>query len=276
MTRARIGLIVGNALVCLTAAVASAQTTTSTETKKFEVIAVEGNKLVVRLPEGTREMTVASDFRFNVDGKMLSVQELKPGMAGTATVTTKTTLVPVTVTTVKSGVVTQTLGGSSIIVRTDEGFKMFNQGDVDKRGVTIMRDGKPAQISDFRVNETLSAVIITSAPPRVMTEQEVKASLAKSGGAATSSAAAPAPARSGAAGATTSGAAAAKPAAAPPKPTAAAPRRRKANPVAEDGQPLAASWPRGTCLARDGSRSHRLAASRNTVADRTLRRGLRS
>lgn len=208
MTRARIGLMLGNALalVCLSAAVASAQTTTSTETKKFEIIAVEGNKLVVRLPEGTREMTVANDFRFNIDGKMLSVRELKPGMAGTATVTTKTTLVPVTVTEVKSGVVTQTLGGSTIIVRTEEGFKMFNQGDVDKRNVTIMRDGKPAQISDFRVNETLSAVIITSAPPRIMTEQEVKASLARSGGAAAS----PAPARSSA-GATTSGAAAAPP-----------------------------------------------------------------
>ena len=238
MTRARIGVIVGNALalVCLTAALASAQTTTSTETKKFEVIAVEGNKLVVRLPEGTREMTVASDFRFNVDGKMMSVQELKPGMAGTATITTKTTLVPVTVTQVKSGVVTQTLGGSTIIVRTDEGFKMFNQGDVDKRGVTIMRDGKPAQISDFRVNETLSAVIITSAPPRVLTEQEVKASLAKAGGAAASSAAAPAPARSGAAGATTSGAAA-KPAASP-QPATAAPAGEKPTQLPRTASPL--------------------------------------
>jgi cell division septal protein FtsQ len=38
--------------------IASAQTTTSTDTKKFEVISVEGNQLVVRLPEGTREITV--------------------------------------------------------------------------------------------------------------------------------------------------------------------------------------------------------------------------
>ena len=39
-------------------------------------------------------MTVADDFRFNVDGKMLSVHELKPGMSGTATITTKTTVTP--------------------------------------------------------------------------------------------------------------------------------------------------------------------------------------
>ena len=71
----------------------SAQQTTTTETKKFQVIAVDGNQLVVKVPEGTRELTVPDDFRFNVDGKMLSVHELKPGMAGTATITTKTTMV---------------------------------------------------------------------------------------------------------------------------------------------------------------------------------------
>ena len=46
-----------------------AQTTTTSETKKFQVISVDGNQLVVKLPEGTRELTVPDDFRFNVDGK---------------------------------------------------------------------------------------------------------------------------------------------------------------------------------------------------------------
>ena len=70
MRRAAIRLVLSGALVCLTAAAALAQTTTTSETKKFTVIAVDGNKLVVRLPEGTRELTVADDFRFNVDGKV--------------------------------------------------------------------------------------------------------------------------------------------------------------------------------------------------------------
>ncbi len=39
--------------------VISAQTaSTSTEVKKFEVIAVDGNDLAVRLPEGTRQINV--------------------------------------------------------------------------------------------------------------------------------------------------------------------------------------------------------------------------
>ena len=183
MTRGVIRVLLGSALVCLMAVVTSAQTATMTQTKKFEVIAVDGNRLVVKLPEGTREMNVAEDFRFNVDGKMLSVHELKPGMAGTATITTRTTTIPVTVTEVKNGTVMQ-VSGASIIVRTDEGIKMFTQGDVDKRGVKIMKDGMPAQLSDFHTNDRLTATIITSKPPRVMTEQQVQATLARSGGAA--------------------------------------------------------------------------------------------
>ncbi len=176
MTRAAIRLMLCGALVCLSAA-AAAQTTTTSETKKFQVISVDGSQLVVRLPEGTRELTVPADFRFTVDGKSLSVQELKPGMQGTATITTRTTVTPVTVTEVKNGTVTKALG-TSIIVATDGGYKMFSQSDIDKRGVRIMREGQPAQISDFRENDRITATIITSKPPRVMTEKEVNATLA--------------------------------------------------------------------------------------------------
>ena len=210
MTRATIRVVLCGVFVCLTAAVTLAQTATTTETKKFRIIAVEGNDLVVKLPEGTKELTVPQDFQFNVDGKMLSVSELKPGMAGTATITTKTTVVPVTVTEVKNGTVLQTMG-TTIIVRTDNGVKMFTQGDIDKRGVKIMRGGQPAQITDFRANDKLTATIITTKPPKVMTEKQVQATLAKSGG---GGAARPAPAAGAAPAASTPSAGAATPAAA--------------------------------------------------------------
>ena len=174
-------IIVGAGLVAGLSAMASAQTTTtSSETKKFEVIAVDGNQLVVALPEGTREIAVPPGFMFTVNGKQLSVQQLKPGMAGTAMITRSTTVTPVTATEVKNGKVVQA-SGASIIVRTDDGFKMFTQGDVDKRGVKIMRGGKPATVSDFRPGDELSAIFITSLPPRVVTEQEVNATLTASG-----------------------------------------------------------------------------------------------
>ena len=80
MSRAMSRVVLAAAVVCLTAVVSLAQqTTTSTETKTFEVLAVDGNQLVVRLPEGTRELTVPDDFRFTVNGQQLSVQQLKAG-----------------------------------------------------------------------------------------------------------------------------------------------------------------------------------------------------
>ena len=224
MTRAAIRIVLGGALVCLTAAGTLAQTATTSETKKFQVISVDGNQLVVKLPEGTRELTVPADFRFNVDGKQLSVQELKPGMAGTATITTKTTVHPVTVTEVKNGTVMQT-SGNSIIVRTDDGIKMFTQSDVDKRGIKIMRDGQPASITDFRTNDRLTATIVTSKPPRVITEKEVQATIAKSGGGA--------PAGAPASGAAASPAPSTAPSAAPAATSGGEPRK-----LPKTGSPL--------------------------------------
>ena len=57
----------------------------------------------------------------------------------------------------------------------------FTQGEVDKRGVKIMRHGKPAEVSEFHSGDKLSATIITTMPPKVVTEKEVQATLASSG-----------------------------------------------------------------------------------------------
>lgn len=194
MSRSLTGLATAAAVVWLTAGAAMAQTTTATsETKSFEVLAVTGNTLDVALPEGQREITVPDDFRFTVNGQQLSVHQLKPGMKGTATITTRTTVTPVTVTEVKNGTVV-VRSSAGIIVRTDEGVKSFTQGEVDKRGVKIVRNGQAVQLSQLREGDKLSAVIITSMPPRVMTDQEVNATLATAR--ASGGSAAPAPAAS--------------------------------------------------------------------------------
>jgi hypothetical protein len=177
MRSALCGIVLAAAFVGVTATASQAQqTSTSSETKKFEILAVDGNNLVVSLPEGTKELTVPDDFRFTVNGQSLSVHELKPGMKGTATVTTQTTVTPVTVTEVKNGTVYDKTGGS-IIVHTPEGFKMFSQGDMDKRGVKIMKRGQPVDLADLNKGDKLTATIVTSKPPKVMTQKEVQASV---------------------------------------------------------------------------------------------------
>ena len=73
-----------------------ARQATTTTTKQFQIIQVDGNRVVVLMNEGAREYTLPDDFRLTVDGKPVSVRDLKPGMSGTATITTTTTVSPCT------------------------------------------------------------------------------------------------------------------------------------------------------------------------------------
>jgi hypothetical protein len=164
----------------LGAAAQAQSTTTSSETKKFEVVAVDGNNVVVKTATGAKEYSVPEDFRFTVDGKQVSVHELQPGMKGTATLTTKTTTTPVHITEVKNGEVVQK-SGNSVIVRTDTGIKMFSEGDMSKRNIEIIKDGKPVNITELRVGDKLSATIVTTGTPKVVTERQLKATLASNG-----------------------------------------------------------------------------------------------
>ena len=267
MTRAAIRVVLSGALVCMTAAVTLAQTTTTTETKKFQVIAVDGNQLVVKLPEGTRELTVPDDFRFNVDGKMLSVHELKPGMAGTATITTKTTVTPVTVTEVKNGTVMQAWARASSFAPTGHQDVLAERHRQARRQDHARRQaradlGLPCQRPADGDHHHVEAA---PGPDREGSAGDARQER-WAGGAGTpaprrSGASAPLPARASSAGKPT------------PHVGAGARARRDlgrcAEEAAEDRQPAAGSWPRRLRFARCGVGPHRQAASRDALAIRS-------
>ena len=86
-------------------------------------------------------------------------------------------MTPVTVTEVKQATVMQATG-NSVIVRGENGIRMFSVGDINKRHITILRGGKPVELGDLREGDRLTATVVTEGPPKVMTEQDVKASIA--------------------------------------------------------------------------------------------------
>jgi hypothetical protein len=153
-----------------------AQTTTAV--RNFEVISVDGNKLVVRDERGTNELTVPDDFRFTVDGKKMSVSELKAGMKGTATVTTTTTVKPVFVTELREGEVLRA-SPISMSVRTADGVRKFTQTELDTKGIKIYKDGNAVRLSDVKKGDKLSATVVTYVAPAVLTAKEVEAVLAE-------------------------------------------------------------------------------------------------
>lgn len=171
-----LGVLLALAL-CVSGA-AQAQTTQSTDVRNFEVISIDGNNLVVRDQHGTHEYTVKPDFRFTVDGKSMAVGDLRPGMKGTATITKTTTVRPVYVTTVKMGsVVSQT--GRSVTVKEEDGkIHRFTQSEADERGVRLYMDDKPVRIFDLNPGDQLTATIVSSGPPEILTTQDVDATLA--------------------------------------------------------------------------------------------------
>ena len=230
-----LGLFTTGALLAQTKA-------TTIDLRNFEVLAVEGNRLVYRDQRGTHEITVPNDFRMNVDGKQMAVKELKPGMKGTATVTNTTTITPVTVTDIKEAVVLSTTATSVVVRGPDNVRRRFTQSELDKRGIAIFRDGKLIQVSQLNPGDNLTAMIVSSQAPTIVTETDVDAKMAQAKAAPAPAKAEPAPAKAEPAPAKAEPAPAkAEPAAAPP--AAAPPVVASTTPVTPSAPPMKSAPP---------------------------------
>lgn len=151
------------------AAVASAQTTT-TEIRRGTVVSVFGNHLVVKGQDGvTREHEVPAGFTFDVDGKKMSVSDLKPGMELTATITTTTTPHVVQTTEIKHGEVLEVVA-RSMIVRTAEGTRRYTDIPGD---FIFYVDGEEKTIYDLKPGMYLTANIVYTSSVDV-SQQDIK------------------------------------------------------------------------------------------------------
>ena len=175
----------GAFLLILAAGAAMAQETTAVEIRSGTVLAVQGNDLVIRGPEGVKRFTVSDDFRFNMDGKMLSIHDLKPGMPISAKITTIETPVTLTETKVVKGQVVHTVG-TAFVIRTEDGeLHKFTTKDVRKRGILLHDDtgnvmrGDALGPEQLRKGQHISATIVTGRPPEILTENELEVFVAQ-------------------------------------------------------------------------------------------------
>ncbi len=148
------------------ASVAVAQVT-SYDVRSGVVVSVYGNNLVVREDGVNKEYEIPEDFRFDIDGRRLSVHELKPGMILTATVKTTTTPQVVYHEDVKNGRILKVVG-RTVVVRTDEGTKTFR--DVPSDFVFTV-DGQERSVYDLREGMNVTATIISEQKAEITTTE---------------------------------------------------------------------------------------------------------
>ncbi len=137
---------------------------TTVDTRNATVAYIEGDHLVVRLPDGKLEaMQIPAEERFDIDGQKLALQELKPGM--TLTEETVSTTRPIVVKTVEISDGTVWFATSTrLAIRTPEG-KI-----VDYRipeWATLEVNGKVESLLQLQRGDRITATVITEEPQTV-------------------------------------------------------------------------------------------------------------
>ncbi len=147
-------------LVCILSAPGVRAQHVETRVENAEVVYVEGNDVVVKLTDGgVREFEIPDTCKFSIDGKDVTVLEMKPGMKLTATIITATPPRWVdTVEVIEVGTVWRNVG-SSLIITTPQGEnKMYRVPSGGK--VTI--DGKEKTLAELRQGDKITATIVTT------------------------------------------------------------------------------------------------------------------
>jgi len=144
----------------------------TTQVERAEVIYVSGNELVVKMENGeVRELTVPDTARATVDGKEVTVRDLKPGMKLQRTVTTTQT--PKKVTTVRniSGTVFAISAPNTLILSFPDGSPN-KQYKIPKDQVFVV-DGEKKTAFDLRKGTKVSATVVTTSEEIGTSEQRV-------------------------------------------------------------------------------------------------------
>jgi LPXTG-motif cell wall-anchored protein len=172
-------LLLASAVVLVTAAYAQVQTTTTEQhgvgtsqvtIERGEIVYMSGNDLWIKMEEGSLRHfpNVPESARVNVDGQMLGVHDLKPGMKiQRATITTTT---PKTVTTVQTvtGKVWYIQAPNSVILTLEDNT---NQQFSIPKDQKFKVDGQMVDAFALKKGMTVSATKTVEVPVTVESQQ---------------------------------------------------------------------------------------------------------
>jgi hypothetical protein len=169
------------------------QAQTNTEVRSGTVTSVQGNHVIIKMSTGEeKHFDVPDDFRLTVDGKEISVHELKPGTKLTRTITTTTEPKTVYTSVVKQGTVWHAQGNTVIITGADGQNRQYNNVP---DWITFNVDGKDVDVMELKKGQRVTATIITETPSTIVTTTPGGVSgSAPAGEPASAAAPAPAPA----------------------------------------------------------------------------------
>jgi hypothetical protein len=160
--------------VSTTSQTGAAKVTTSVE--HGQVVMVSGNDLIIKMGDGqVRHFTAPAGAKVNVDGKDLTVSQLKPGMMLTRTITTTT--IPKTVSTVRTieGKVWYVNPPSTLILQFPDGP---NKQYKVPAGQKFMVDGQMQSVFHVKKGMNISATVVTDSPLTVQSTTRTVAGVA--------------------------------------------------------------------------------------------------
>jgi len=142
----------------------------TTHVKNAEVIHVSGHEVVVELEDGKLELlNLGKDFRFQVDGRDLTVHELTPGTKLSQEIHTVSAPQEVTTLRTVKGTVWSVNGPHLILSFPDGKNKAYTVPD----GIVFKIDGKDKTVFDLRKGMDISATVLTVAPEQIITQHTV-------------------------------------------------------------------------------------------------------
>ena len=141
-----------------------AQTTHQIDVKRGTVTYAAGNDVIVKMADGSlKHFVVPSDYRLTVDGKNVSVQDLKPGTQLTQTITTTT----------EEDVVTNVRTVDAKVIEAKPPNLTIAMGDTIKHirvpdGTKFTINGKEMTLADLKEGMRVKGTVVTTVPTTVV------------------------------------------------------------------------------------------------------------